>query len=183
MQELLVFARKTDAHLAEVDLREALRATLDLVQASLPPSIRVTCYAPEQLAPIMADAGQLDRILTNLLINARDAMPEGGTIHLTLDLVRFDTLPGHLHAARDVHFVRMRVTDTGTGMDEETQSRIFEPFYTTKPSGKGTGLGLSVVFGLMESHGGSSTSTRRRDRAPCSRFSFLPVRVCGITCR
>jgi len=87
-------------------------------------------------------------------VNARDAMPQGGEIVISTDVIRFDQIHANTWNIKDTAYLRVRISDTGTGMDEETQSRIFEPFFTTKSEGKGTGLGLSVVFGLMESHQG-----------------------------
>jgi signal transduction histidine kinase len=154
MQELLVFARKTEARLVPVDVDVQIRDMALLVKHSLPENVRLSLELEEDLPSILADASHLHRILTNLVINARDAQPEGGEIIISTDLVRFD----HFHATTwqisDVPYLRLTISDHGMGMDEATQSRIFEPFFTTKSEGKGTGLGLSVVFGLMEAHHG-----------------------------
>jgi signal transduction histidine kinase len=87
-------------------------------------------------------------------MNARDALPEGGEIVVSTDVIQFDDIPANSWQINDVPYLRVMVSDNGTGMDEMTQCRIFEPFFTTKSEGKGTGLGLSVVFGLMEVHQG-----------------------------
>jgi len=155
MQELLVFARKTEGRLLPVDITAQIKETAQFLQASLPANVSLSLQRLEEdLPPILADGIQLDRMLSNLIINARDAMPQGGEITISTDLVRFD----HIHASswqlNDAPYLRVQISDTGMGMDEATQYHVFEPFYTTKAPEKGTGLGLSVVFGLMESHQG-----------------------------
>lgn len=125
-----------------------------MLRSVLPANVNLFLQLEEGLPQIMVDAPQLDRMLTNLVVNARDAMPEGGNIVISTDVIRFDPVPKNSWQIRDTPYFRIRVTDDGAGMDEATQSHIFEPFFTTKPTGKGTGLGLSVVFGLMEAHHG-----------------------------
>ena len=154
MKELLVFSRKTDAHLVPVDIAGQIKEATSLLQATMPNNVTISLHLEPDTPPILADPGQVDRILTNLIVNARDAMPEGGHIGVVVDVVRFDPAHAESWRIKDAPFLRVRISDTGTGMDEATQSQIFEPFFTTKPAGKGTGLGLSVVFGLMEAHRG-----------------------------
>lgn len=153
MQELLVFARKTEAHLFPTDVPTQIREVAQMLKNSLPENVTLSLDVEEELPPIMADGSQLNRILTNLIMNACEALPNGGQITVTTDLIRFDYLNASSWQIQDVPHLRVTISDTGTGMDEETQAKIFEPFFTTK-SGKGTGLGLSVVFGLMEAHQG-----------------------------
>jgi two-component system, cell cycle sensor histidine kinase and response regulator CckA len=154
MQELLVFARKTEANLAQIDIAAQIKDIAQVVQSCLPGNVSLFLDLEEGLPPILADGGQVDRMLTNLIVNARDAMPQGGNIVVSMDAVRFDQMLADTWHIKDSAYLRIRISDTGTGMDEETQSHVFEPFFTTKSEGKGTGLGLSVVFGLMESHQG-----------------------------
>jgi signal transduction histidine kinase len=154
MKELLVFARKADAHLAPVDITGQIKETTQILRGLLPENITLFLHLESDLPPILADKSQIDRVLSNLVVNARDAMPEGGHIGIGVDVVRFGHEFANSWHAQDAPYLRIRVSDTGTGMDDATQAKIFEPFFTTKPAGKGTGLGLSVVFGLMEAHRG-----------------------------
>jgi signal transduction histidine kinase len=154
MQELLVFARKTDANLVLVSVTEQIKEVAQVIRPALPSNVNLFLHLEESLPPVQADPGQVDRMLTNLIMNACDAMPEGGDIMISVDLVTFDPVAAASWHITNGPFLRILISDTGIGMDEETQARIFEPFFTTKPAGKGTGLGLSVVFGLMEAHQG-----------------------------
>ena len=116
----------------------------------------MTTQADASLWPILADPVQVEQSLVNLAINARDAMPNGGTLQIT---ARNAPRPkGERHPDGEVKpgdYVQITVTDTGTGMDEATRTRMFEPFFTTKPHGQGTGLGLSTVYGFVRQCGGS----------------------------
>ena len=124
-----------------------------ILRSALGDRIQLVLDLQKDLQIIEGDPSQLEQVLMNLVINARDAMPEGGTLTLeTRNLVRTDV--SEAHASSHVPFVRVRVMDTGMGMDEETRSRLFEPFFTTKPRGKGTGLGLSTVYRIVQIHRG-----------------------------
>jgi len=104
---------------------------------------------------IMADSGHLDQVFMNLAANARDAMPQGGTITISTTLTTIGEDPGSINGQmRPGPYALIAVADTGTGMDEKTKERIFEPFFTTKAAGKGTGLGLSTVYGIIKQHNG-----------------------------
>jgi signal transduction histidine kinase len=107
---------------------------------------------------VRADATQLEQVLLNLVINARDAMPNGGTVEVDVQASELPAELGlsHPDAARRP-FVRLTVSDTGEGMDQATQAHIFEPFFTTKESGQGTGLGLATVYGIVRQNGGQIT--------------------------
>ena len=154
VDEIMVFARKTAPRLVAVDVVEQVAGLAQSLRALLPARIQLTLDLPSELPWIAADAQQIARMLTNLVVNARDAIPDRGRITLTGDLVEFDRNFVEVWGVDDLPYLRLRVCDTGSGMDEATQSRVFEPFFTTKAAGKGTGLGLAVVFGLIQAHSG-----------------------------
>jgi PAS domain S-box-containing protein len=151
-QRLLAFARRQDLKQEAVDIATLVSGVRELLQRSLGPSIGIDTRFPATLKPALADSNQLEMVLLNLVVNARDAMSEGGRITITACEEAFAAdaagKPG------PGHYVRLSVTDTGAGMDEATLRRATEPFFTTKGPGKGTGLGLSVVNGITEQIGG-----------------------------
>jgi two-component system cell cycle sensor histidine kinase/response regulator CckA len=154
MQELLIFARKTEAQLASLQIAERIIQTTELLRLGLPPEVTLSLDLDEPLPLIFADPGKIDRMLTNLVINSKDAMPAGGTIKISGQVVRFDPPMPNSSQLDDIPYLCLKVSDTGTGMDEYSRQHAFEPFFTNKPLGKGTGLGLAVVFGLMQVHNG-----------------------------
>lgn len=148
VQRLLAFARRQPLRLEAVDLRELLEGMRDLLQTSLGARIRLEIVAENALPSARADANQLELALLNLAVNARDAMPEGGVLRITLDTATDpdDLAPGP--------YLRLVVADDGVGMDAETKKRATEPFFSTKGIGQGTGLGLSMAHGLAAQLGG-----------------------------
>jgi CheY-like chemotaxis protein/two-component sensor histidine kinase len=151
VQRLLAFARRQPLQSGAVDLGELVRGMSDLVDSTSGPHIRVRLDLAEGLPPALADANQLEMAILNLCVNARDAMPDGGTITIAASA----GIASPDETSIDPGFVTLSVIDTGTGMDEETLRRAVEPFYSTKGIGKGTGLGLSMVHGLASQLGGS----------------------------
>jgi PAS domain S-box-containing protein len=151
-KRMLAFARRQELTIGPVDVPELVRGMADLLQRSIGPTILVNTQFPLQLPQAFADANQLELALLNLAVNARDAMPEGGSITIAAreKQVGADDVGG-LAPGR---YVCLSVTDTGEGMDERTLARAAEPFFTTKGVGKGTGLGLSMVHGFAEQSGG-----------------------------
>jgi CheY-like chemotaxis protein len=139
--QLLAFARRQPRRLERLDLDQVVVAGATLLRRVLGENITLLVEPRGSLPPIEADRGQLELVLLNLAINARDAMPSGGTL-------RIATEAGH-------GAVHLLVRDDGTGMAPETVARVFEPFFTTKPPGKGTGLGLSIVHGIVHQSGGT----------------------------
>jgi PAS domain S-box-containing protein len=155
VQRLLTFSRKVATELKAVNLGREIRHTVRLLERTIPKMIRIETRLDQELSPVSGDASQIQQIVINLATNAKDAMPEGGaltieTANVTLDE---DYCRTHLEARLGDH-VRLRVSDTGVGMDPKTIEHIFEPFFTTKAVGEGTGLGLSTVYGIVKSHGG-----------------------------
>jgi len=151
-QRMLAFARKQELATAAVDLPALVRGMTGLLQRSLGPSVQIETRFPLGLPSLLTDPAQLETALLNLTVNARDAMPAGGTISIGAKReIAGEGSPGGLVPGA---YVCLSVADTGEGMDEQTLARAAEPFYTTKGIGKGTGLGLSMVHGLAEQSGG-----------------------------
>jgi signal transduction histidine kinase/CheY-like chemotaxis protein len=149
-QRLLAFARKQDLRPQPVDVPDLVRGMADLLRRSLGQQIRIETRSSLGLPPALVDPHQLEMAILNLAVNARDAMPEGGLLTVTLDERRIDDG----HTLPPGHYVSVAMSDTGTGMDPETLGRATEPFFTTKGIGKGTGLGLPMVYGFAEQSGG-----------------------------
>ncbi|HET6194991.1 MAG TPA: ATP-binding protein [Acetobacteraceae bacterium] len=143
-QRLLAFARRQALEPRPVDMAELVQGMHDLLRRSIGPAVRMAFDVPADLPPAQADANQIELALLNLAVNARDAMPDGGTLMITLDSIATEDAQD-LAAGR---YVRLLVSDSGHGMDGETLQRAIEPFFSTKEVGKGTGLGLSMIHGL-----------------------------------
>jgi len=157
-RQLLTFARKGSIQFKAIVINDIVDETLDLFERSIDKTITVRRNLNEEICLINGDDGQIQQAILNLLINARDAMPDGGSIIITTERIDVDTkLTNAIGEQRSGEFVAVSVRDEGTGMERATQQRIFEPFFTTKDQGKGTGLGLSVVYGVVNSHNGFIT--------------------------
>jgi signal transduction histidine kinase/DNA-binding response OmpR family regulator len=148
---LLTFARRQDLEARPVSVPELIGGMVELIERALGPAIAVTVETQPGLPPAQIDPNQLELALLNLCINARDAMPAGGRLRIAADTLFIDD--GH-KALNPGRYVRLRVIDSGVGMDMETLRRAVEPFFTTKGVGRGTGLGLSMVHGLAAQSGG-----------------------------
>jgi PAS domain S-box-containing protein len=151
-QRMLAFARNQELKQEAIGIPELVRGMTDLLQRSLGPSVTIETRFPLALNPVQTDAHQLEMALLNLVVNARDAMPDGGEIVVA---ARQETIAeDHRTGLKPGLYTCLIVSDTGVGMDEETLHRAMEPFFTTKGPGKGTGLGLSMVHGFVEQSGG-----------------------------
>jgi PAS domain S-box-containing protein len=159
VQRLLAFARRQPLQSRAVDVATLVIDMADLMDRTAGPQIRVVVETIGDLPAAVADPNQLEMALLNLGVNARDAMPDGGTIRLSATAERIG--PGHRSRLRPGDYVRLSVADTGVGMDEATLARAVEPFFSTKGVGKGTGLGLSMVHGLALQLGGALTIESR----------------------
>src|SRR3982750_4597973 len=171
-KRLLAFARRQDLKTEPVDVPGLVREMADLLQRSIGPAVQIETHFPLRLAPALVDANQLELALLNLVVNARDAMPEGGSISIAArEKVVGSDASGGLPPG---HYVCLSVTDTGEGMDEATLARAVEPFFTTKGVGKGTGLGLSMVHGFAEQSGGRLVLTSQKGRGTTAEL-WLPI--------
>jgi PAS domain S-box-containing protein len=153
-KQLLAFGRRDITQAEVLDLNRVIGDVEQMLRRSLGEHIHLITQLDPQLSPVYADASQIEQILLNLAVNARDAMPGGGTLSIdttNAELEADDAAGSPLTAGR---YVRVRVSDTGTGMPPEVVERAFEPFYTTKPQGSGTGLGLATVYGIATAAGG-----------------------------
>jgi two-component system, cell cycle sensor histidine kinase and response regulator CckA len=154
--QLLAFSREQILQPRVVDMSRVVSAMTRLLERVIGEDIAFELDLPEGLPPVRIDPGQIEQAVLNLVINARDAMPDGGTLTLRTRHVRGEPTSEEDGAPRAADQVVLEVTDTGLGMDSETQSRIFEPFFSTKEKGKGTGLGLAMVYGVVAQSGGKA---------------------------
>jgi PAS domain S-box-containing protein len=154
-RQLLGFSRRTILRPKPTDLNRAIEETVGILRRTIDPRIAVAVKSALDLWTVQADPGQINQVLMNLCLNARDAMPAGGRLVLETENVVLGPEYARLHLeGRPGEFVRLRVSDTGTGIPPEVKAHIFEPFFTTKGPGKGTGLGLATVFGIVKQHRG-----------------------------
>ncbi|GKS59238.1 hypothetical protein YTPLAS18_27650 [Nitrospira sp.] len=175
--QLLAFSRRQVLQPKVVDVNNVLKGMAQMLRTLAGDSIQLILEPREQVGRIKVDPGQLEQVLLNLAVNARDAMPEGGRLVISIDneelteqaikVAKLETPPGP--------YVVVHVSDTGTGIDSKVLPHIFEPFFTTKPKGKGTGLGLSTVFGVVKQSGGSLTVSSELGRG--TTFSIYFPRV------
>ncbi len=154
VRQVLAFARGSDAEQCELLPHIAIRDVAELLRETVPASIEIDATHPKKLWAIMANPTQFSQVLLNLGTNARDAMPDGGTLRFDAANVELDEAAARHVGARPGPYVRITVSDTGTGIPPEIVDRIFDPFFTTKRLGKGTGLGLSTVAGIVKDMGG-----------------------------
>ena len=154
-QQLLAFSRQQVVRPGRLDLNEIVTEIEKMLDRLIGEDVALVLNLGATAGTVEADAGQLEQVIFNLAVNARDAMPGGGTLTIETAAIELeaslDSEHGRIEPGR---YVRLAVTDDGTGMDAETQDRVFEPFFTTKEVGKGTGLGLSTVYGILEQSGG-----------------------------
>ena len=154
-RQLLMFSRKNVMQPRQIDLHEVVGNMNKMLSRLLGETIALQFQSPEKLPCIQGDGGMIEQIVMNLAVNARDAMPEGGKLSVGLEEVLVDA--AHVEKVADARpgkFVRLRISDTGCGMDTTTLAHVFEPFFTTKEIGKGTGLGLATVYGIVKQHDG-----------------------------
>jgi two-component system cell cycle sensor histidine kinase/response regulator CckA len=174
-RQLLAFSRRSLLAPRIINLNEIVMQMQSLLGRLLGEDVRLETALAQDLDPVHADPGHLEQVLMNLAVNARDAMPAGGTLtietaNVTLDDRYVEEHPGAISGPHAM----IAVSDTGIGMDEAVKARLFEPFFTTKELGKGTGLGLATVYGAVKQSGGSIAVTSEVGRGSTFRI-FLPV--------
>ncbi len=158
-RQLLGFSRRRPLNVVDVEPNDLIRDFLKMLRPLIGEKVDVQTRLGEQIGIVRGDAAQIEQVLMNLCINARDAMPDGGQLLIETEIVSIadaaDVVVGTARIPESGRYAAISVTDTGSGMSAETVERMFEPFYTTKEVGKGTGLGLSVVYGIVQQHGGT----------------------------
>lgn len=155
IKQVLSFARGIKGEHVAVQIRHLIGEIETIIKETFPKSITVSTRVPKDLWTVTGDATQLHQVLMNLCVNARDALPEGGRIEIAVTNVELDNQYVRMHLeAKTGRYLRIEITDNGTGIPPKVKEKIFEPFFTTKEIGKGTGLGLSTVVNVVKSHGG-----------------------------
>jgi two-component system, cell cycle sensor histidine kinase and response regulator CckA len=155
VRRILLFSRKAEINPRPLNLNHEIEQTRKMLVRTIPKMIKFELVLSDEPAIVHADPTQLEQVILNLAVNAQDAMPDGGKLTFETKHVTLDEAYCGLHVeAKPGDYVMLSVSDTGHGMDHETLSHIFEPFYTTKETGKGTGLGLAMVYGIVKQHGG-----------------------------
>ena len=154
-RQLLIFSRREVVKPELLYLRDVVNELENLLRRALGERVELITRFGDDPCPVEADPGQIEQVLVNLAVNARDAMPDGGRLVIEVDTTDLDEEYAYMHPDTEAGtYVRLKVSDTGLGMDEETISRAFEPFFTTKGKGEGTGLGLATVYGIVTGAGG-----------------------------
>ncbi|MDA0746838.1 MAG: ATP-binding protein [bacterium] len=173
--QLLMFSSRQPVNMRPLDLNRNVKDLQKMLGRLLGEDIEVEMELEESIWAVSADSGNIDQVITNLSVNARDAMPEGGTLKIRTHNQLADEVFCRKYAeARPGRFICLSVQDAGVGMTDEVQARLFEPFFTTKGPGKGTGLGLSVVYGIVQAHAGWVAVESKLGQGSCLSM-FLPV--------
>jgi signal transduction histidine kinase len=174
-RKLLIFGHQERVRLEALDLNAVVADAAKLLARSIGEHIKLVVRAAPGLPPVRADRGQIEQVLVNLAVNARDAMPDGGTLAIEPSLAELDEEYARLNpSVTPGRYVALSVSDTGTGMSREVVGRVFEPFFTTKAQGKGTGLGLAIVHGIVTGAGGSVSVYSERGVGTTIR-AYFPV--------
>ncbi|HEY1379588.1 MAG TPA: response regulator, partial [Gemmataceae bacterium] len=172
VRQLLTFSRQEVVARRPLDLNALVEGMGKLLRRVIGDDVELTTHLQSGLPPVMADPGQLEQVVLNLAVNARDAMPDGG--RLTIETWGAELDEAHAPGVKSGPYVLMQVTDTGVGMTEEIRRRAFEPFYTTKEVGRGTGLGLATVYGIVRQTGGHVEVESEPGRGAAFRI-YLPT--------
>jgi len=172
-QRLLIFSRKVESLLKPVDLNQNAIQVITMLERMIPKMINIKINLDENIHIINADPVQIEQVVMNLGVNARDAMPDGGTLSFETANIYLDENYCKKHVdCKPGDYVMLKVSDTGEGIDPEYLERVFEPFFTTKETGKGTGLGLAVVYGILKNHHGFIECESRKGRGTTFKIYF-----------
>jgi signal transduction histidine kinase len=159
-RQLLAFSRQQILQPQHANIARIVNGMAKMLRRMIGEDVELSIVTPPKLGIVLVDPGQIEQVLMNLAVNARDAMPRGGTLTIEISEIEAEDINAADRAGlRPVRHVMLAITDTGIGMDSDTQARIFEPFFTTKGPGRGTGLGLATVFGIVQQSGGSISTT------------------------
>lgn len=174
--QLLAFARKGKYNIQTINIHTIISDVINLMKHTIDPKITITSRLNAGFSMVQGDKSQLHSAFLNLGVNARDALPDGGVIEFSTEIIPgADVLSSDVTTGdRAEHYLKITVKDNGVGMDEETKSRVFEPFFSTKPEGKGTGLGLPSVYGTVKQHGGYISLESALDKGTTF-ILYLPV--------
>jgi len=155
IKQMLAFSRGNQAAPVQIQPEHIIQELLKIIEETFPKSINIRTHLPQNLWTLVADPTQLQQVLLNICVNARDAMPEGGTLTISAENIEHDTTSCRIHQdAKPGPYILLQITDTGEGISTEILDKIFDPFFTTKAIGKGTGLGLSTVHSIVKRHDG-----------------------------
>jgi len=154
-QSLLAFSGRQSISGKTEDVCSIVKIMQEFLQRNIGEDILLTTYLPDEPLMVMIDRGQIEQILMNLAANARDAMPHGGILDITVSLYASDGTTLEQEGCRSGNYALIMVSDSGEGIDEATKLRIFEPFFSTRVNGKGSGMGLSMAYGIIRQHGGT----------------------------
>ena len=172
-RQLLAFSRKQTIQPSTLKLNQVITGMEKLLHRLIGEDILIATQLAQDLGTVLADAGQIEQVILNLAVNARDAMPEGGQLTFETRNIEMEDAVASANSMKPGRYVEFVVKDTGVGMDMNVQTRLFEPFFTTKPAGKGTGLGLSTVYGILKQSSGNITFTSQPGHGTTFRV-YLP---------
>ncbi len=181
-KQLLGFARAGKTSVMSVDFNRVCKETVELTRKMIEKNVNVSLDLYPDLPAVEGDETQLSQVMMNLAINARDAMPNGGSLRISTSLLEASHASSYKSDLQERDYVVVEVSDSGHGISKENQERIFDPFFTTKPKGKGTGLGLSMVYGIVKNHGGEIDLSSQVNTGTTFRI-FLPASSQKITAK
>jgi two-component system cell cycle sensor histidine kinase/response regulator CckA len=180
-KQLLLFSRSEKGDFKPISLHHIVNEVLNIIRHSFPKNIELEMKSRMDEGIISGDSGQIHQALLNLCVNARDAMPNGGTLSIQLSSVRKEEIMEMYPTAHTIDYVLLSVTDTGDGMTPEVKERIFDPFYTTKEHGRGTGLGLSIIYGIVNSHNAFIKVESEVGKGSTLSLYFPTIQAVGVT--